>query len=117
MPLSITSRVENEIAILDLEGALTLGPTLRGLREVTLEVLNQRRPTGLIIQVAKVTTADSAGLGELTVAYTYTSKRGCRIALAGVNPNLRTMLEITRLDGLLPIAEDLNSAKNLVGKH
>ena len=114
MPLSITTRVENEIAILDLEGALTLGPTLRALREITLEILNQRRPTGLIIQLANVTTADSAGLGELTVVYTYSSKRGCRLALAGVNSNLRTMLEITRLDGLLPVAEDLKSAKTLV---
>ena len=116
MPLHVTSRVENEIAILVLEGALTLGPTLRSLREATLEVLNQNSPKGLIADVAKVTTADSAGLGELTVAYTYTSKRSCRIALVNVNPNLRSMLEITRLDGLLPIADDLETAKKLVSE-
>ncbi len=114
MPLTIISRTENDIAILELEGALTLGPSLHALRDAARQVLNQGRPGGLIIQVNKVTTTDSAGLGELTVVYTFSSKQGCRVVLSGVSPNLRTMLEVTHLDGLLPSAADVASAKKLI---
>ncbi|MDQ2775607.1 MAG: STAS domain-containing protein [Acidobacteriota bacterium] len=114
MPLSIISRTENDIAILELEGALTLGPSLHALRDAARHILSQGRPGGLIIQVNKVTTTDSAGLGELTVVYTFSSKQGCRVVLCGVSPSLRTMLEVTHLDGLLPSAADLASAKKLI---
>ena len=114
MPLSITSRVENDIVILDLEGALTLGPSLQFLRETARQSLTQSRTSGVIVNVKGVTLTDSAGLGELTVVYTLASKRGCRMILAGVGQSLRTMLEVTHLDGLLPIASDIAAAKRLV---
>jgi anti-anti-sigma factor len=114
MPLNIVSRTENEIAILELEGALTLGPSLHALRDAARQILSQGRPHGLIIRVDKVTATDSAGLGELTVVYTLSSKQGCRAVLSGASPNLRTMLEVTHLDGLLQSAADLPSAKKLV---
>jgi len=113
MALSVVSRTENEIAILELEGALTLGPSLHTLRDAARQVLNQARPSGLIVNVAKVTATDSAGLGELTVVYTFSSKQGCRVVLTGVSQSLRTMLEVTHLDGLLPSATDLAGAKKL----
>ena len=114
MSLSITSRVENEIGILDLEGSLTLGPSLRTLREAAKEVLSTGRLAGLVLKIADVSAADSAGLGELTVVYTLATKANCKVALAGVNTKLRSMLEITRLDGLLPSCDDISSAKKLI---
>jgi anti-anti-sigma regulatory factor len=48
------------------------------------------------------------------VVYTFSSKQGCRVVLSGVSPNLRTMLEVTHLDGLLPSAADVASAKKLI---
>src|SRR5579884_2975557 len=102
MPLSVNSRVENEIAILELEGTLTLGPALHRVRETAREVLAQNRVSGLVINLANVTSADSAGLGELTVVYTLAGKKSARVAIAGASSMLRSMLEITRLDGLLP---------------
>ncbi len=114
MSLSVNSRVENEIAILDLEGSLTLGPSLHNLRNTVRQALSDSRLAGIVIRTGGVTIADSAGLGELTLVYTLASKRGCRVALTGVGQNLRTMLEITHLDGLLPAADDLAAAKKLV---
>jgi anti-anti-sigma regulatory factor len=54
---------------------------------------------------------DSAGLGELTVVYTFASKQKCPIRLVGVNPSLHKILEMTRLDELLRAAVDVASAK------
>jgi anti-anti-sigma factor len=115
MPLNVTSRVENEIAILDLEGTLTLGPTLQRLRDNAKAVLSEGNISGVIVQVSRVTATDSAGLGELTVVYTFAAKRGARVVLAGASQALKTMLEVTHLDGLLPTAPDTPSARKLLG--
>ena len=62
MPLTVRSRVENEIAILDLEGSLTLGPSLHSLRETARQVLAESKLQGIIIEASRLKTADSAGL-------------------------------------------------------
>ncbi len=116
MALSVASHVENEIGILDLEGALTLGPTLRKVRETARDLLLGNEITGLIVKVDAVSATDSAGLGELTVVYTVAARANCKVALAGSNTKLGAMLEITRLDGLLPMARDVNAAKKLVSR-
>jgi len=111
MPLTVVSRLEDNIAILDLTGSLTLGPSLGTLRDSARQVLSSKDVAGMILRVAEVTTTDSAGLGELTVVYTFATKRGCPIRLVEVSPRLRQMLELTRLDGLLPSSTDVSSAK------
>ncbi len=111
MPLTISSRLEDNFAILDLAGPLTLGPSLSSLRETARRTLEENKVAGMILRVAEVTSTDSAGLGELTVVYTFATKRGCPIMLMEVSPTLRKMLEVTHLDALLPWATDLSSAK------
>lgn len=111
MSLTVSSRVEDNLAILELEGSLTLGPSLSALRETARRSLDKDKVAGLILQVTDVTMTDSAGLGELTVVYTLATKRGCPIMLVGVSSTLQKMLEVTHLDALLPSATDLASAK------
>lgn len=111
MPLSVKPRIENEIAILELEGPLTLGPSLHALRDTARDVLAREGLRGVIVDVTHINATDSAGLGELTVVYTFSSRRQCRVMLAGASQALRTMLEVTHLDGLLPNALDLSAAK------
>lgn len=115
MPLTVSSHLEDNVAVLQLEGSLTLGPSLNALRDCTRDLLNGSKLSGMILNVGGVTIVDSAGLGELTVVYTFTSKRGCPLRLIHVTPNLRKMLEMTRLDGLLPTAPDLATAKKELG--
>ncbi len=111
MPLSVTSRIEDGFAILELAGSMTLSPSLNALRDTAREVLNTNKLSGLILRVAGVTATDSAGLGELTVVYTFATRRKCPLRLVEVSPSLHKMLELTRLDGLLPSAPDIATAK------
>ena len=111
MALQVTSKTEESFGILHLTGSLTLGPSLRALREAAQEVLSGGKLSGLILRVGEVTTVDSAGLGELTVVYTFASKQRCPIRLVGVTPGLHKILEMTRLDELLRAATDVASAK------
>ena len=114
MPLSIQSRVENEIAILDLEGALTLGPGLQSLREAARKQLADTRLRGIVLNASKLTAADSAGLGELTIIYTLASRQNCALVIAGARPNLITTLQVTHLDALLPVVSDVGAALNSI---
>jgi anti-anti-sigma factor len=111
MPLTVTSRLEENIAVLELDGALTLGPSLSALRDAARQMLDTRKLAGMLLQVGRVTTADSAGLGELTVVYTLAMQRRCPIMLVEVSSTLQKMLQVTRLDALLPSATDLAAAK------
>lgn len=111
MPLTVSSRVEGNIAVLELDGTLTLGPSLSTLRQTATQMLNEGKLAGMILQVGRVTNADSAGLGELTVVYTLAVQRHCPIMLVEVSSTLHKMLEVTRLDALLPSAPDVASAK------
>ena len=116
MPLIVRTRVENEIVILELEGTLTLGPALHTLRDTTRQILSDQKPKGFILLVSGLTLVDSAGLGELTVVYTLCSRQNCRVALAGTGQNLKSMLDVTHLDGLLPSADSVASARSLVAR-
>ena len=111
MPLDVTSRVEDDFGILELAGSLTLGPSLDALRDSARQLLNTNKLSGVILRVRDVTNTDSSGLGELTVVYTLATKRGCPIRLVEVSSSLHKMLELTRLDGLLPSANNVSSAK------
>ena len=82
------------------------------LRETTRQVLSTSKVSGVILGMAGVTVTDSSGLGELTVVYTLATNRKCPIRLAMVSPNLKKMLEMTRIDELLPACPDISAAKS-----
>jgi anti-sigma B factor antagonist len=111
MALSIATRMDEGIAILELEGALTLGPLLVKLRNAAREVLLTPKLSGIVLDVARITSVDSSGLGELTIVYSSASRHECPIRLIGVSASLRKMLQMTHLDGVLQAAEDLETAK------
>jgi anti-anti-sigma factor len=116
MPLTVTQRVEDDIGILELSGALTLGPSLTELRNKARQMLEGNSLKGVIVHAGAVTQTDSSGLGELTVVYTLATKKGCALRLVNVKPELRKILQLTRLDGLLPSAADIASAKSEMRK-
>jgi anti-anti-sigma factor len=111
LPLTVNQHFEDDIAILDIEGPMTLAPALSTLRDTVKDILSRPDLGGLLLRVAGVTATDSAGLGELTVVYTLAARRGCPVRLTDVSPSLQRMLELTRLDGLLLSAPDIATAK------
>ena len=111
MPLTVAPRVEEDIAILELSGTLTTGPWLVEVRNKARQLMDGQKLKGLIVHVGAVTKTDTSGLGELTAVYSLASKQGCPIRLVCVRPDLRKVLELTRLDGILPSAIDIAAAK------
>lgn len=112
LALSVASRIEESFAILELTGTLTLGPTLSLLLDAAREALANPKITGLIVFVGGIVIVDSSGLSQLVLIYTIASKRHCALRLVEVSPNLRRMLEMTRIDELLPSSPTIAAAKN-----
>jgi anti-anti-sigma factor len=111
MPLTIGSRLEDGIAILELDGSLTLGPSLVSLRNAARDMLAKPRLDGIILDVQRITSVDSSGLGELTIVYSSSSRHNSPMRLVHVSPNLHKMLQMTHLDAVLASAEDIETAK------
>jgi anti-anti-sigma factor len=111
MSLSIEQRLDQNLAIIQLKGTMTLGPSLHALSSGSRKLLESPAITGIILDVSGVTQVDSAGLGELTLVYTFATRRSCQVILSGVPASLKHSLEITRLDALLPSAPDIESAR------
>jgi anti-anti-sigma factor len=114
MPLSITSRPDRNFQVITLTGNLTLGPHLKIVQQTARTALETASPDALILDVAGIKYTDSAGLGELTVVYSLCTRKNCALILVGVPNQLRQMLDLTRLDVLLPSAADIEAAKRIV---
>lgn len=116
MPFVVKSRSDDEFAVLELSGPLTLSPGLSSLREAARAILGAPKVSGLILHVSGVTSADSAGLGELTIVYTFASQRACPLRLVGATPSLLKMLEMTRLEDLFHPVDSVVIAKTQMRK-
>jgi anti-anti-sigma factor len=64
-----------------------------------------------IFDLTKVPYIDSAGLGMLVSQFSRCQGKGVRLVLAGVNPRVLQLLQITRLNNLLPMAATVEEAE------
>lgn len=72
-------------------------------------------PDHLIIDLSRVRSIDSSGIGTLAS----TGKRmrtGAQLHVVGPTKAVRTIFSITRLDRVLPIHDDIASARDAISK-
>jgi anti-anti-sigma factor len=95
--------------IMQIIGALTI-QTLFEFQDVA------RRETGkpVIVDVRRVPYMDSAGLGCIVSIFTSCQRSGRKFALIGVSERLRTLLQVTHLDGVLPTFNSIELAEAAV---
>lgn len=67
-------------------------------------------PRRLVIDLAKVTYMDSSGVATLVEALQRSKARGCRLLLAGLQPKVRSIFAISRLDTVFEIKATLDEA-------
>jgi len=108
--LTVTSRREGDAAVVALDGELTVfsSPMLRDrLREVV-----DAGPKRVVLDLSNVRYVDSSGVATFVEALRLARQAGGDMALAHVNPRVRGVLEIARLDTLFPIADSVEEALN-----
>ncbi len=111
MPLEIRQREHEGIAILDLEGRITVGPEAGKLRE-TLQQLAGSGVRDLVLNLAGVDYIDSTGLGALVVCYTTLRKSGGRLKLENMTRRNIELLVYTKLTTVFEIFNDEQDAVN-----
>jgi anti-anti-sigma factor len=98
--------------ILRLKGPLTLS-TLFLLQDTLREIPN----VDTVIDVSEVPYIDSAGLGTILSRWAHTQRIGHKFALTGVSPRIEVLLEITKVNTVLPMFKTAEEAdRNFTGK-
>jgi anti-sigma B factor antagonist len=94
--LSISERQVQGVAILDLAGKVTLGESNRQLHEA-IKRLAAEGKRNVILNLAKVTTIDSSGLGEIVAGYSTLSASGGSLKLISLSDRVTDVMTITKL--------------------
>lgn len=80
-----------------------------GLGEQLDEVV-RARPALVVVDLAGVGFLDSSTLGVLIGVYKQLQEAGGRLCLAGVQPHILKVLQITRLDEIIPVFDTVAAA-------
>lgn len=107
--MKIGMRIEEEIAILELNGRLTIGEGDALLRQDVESLLKEGRKK-ILINLKGVKMMDSSGLGELVQARTKAEAAGSSIKLLHVEDKVQSVLEMTRLIGVFETFDDETEA-------
>ena len=111
MSLDIHERDREGIAILDLDGRLTVGNEMSSYRE-TMKTMIDAGQRSIILNMAKVDYVDSTGLGALVMTYTTLNKAGGKIKLLNLTRRSIELLVMTKLTTIFEVFDDEQNAVN-----
>ena len=108
---------ELTIHVEDQDGTVTIRPEGEvdlahspSLRHRLMEVITEG-PTRVILDLAHVPYMDSSGVATLVEALQQCRGRDARLVLAAMQPRVRSVFEIARLDTVFTICDDLQTAQ------
>jgi anti-anti-sigma factor len=95
----------SESVLIRLEGRLDASNA--ATLQQKLSALEPRRHTLWVLDMANVEFIDSAGLVALIAGLKAARRHGCRLAICHARPSVKLLFEITQLDGVFEIFENL----------
>jgi anti-sigma B factor antagonist len=107
--MNIPSRTRDGVTILEPKGKITIGVGDIALREAVHAALDGGAKN-ILIDLQKVTTIDSSGIGELVSGYTTVTNRGGKLRLLNLPPKVQDILQITQLVTVFDIYDDEDEA-------
>jgi len=116
MSLKYDIRQTGDVAILDLNGRLSLGeavafgPGSGVVLGETIRELTKKGQKKILLNLAEVTYVDSSGVGQLVGALTTARNQGGDIKLLKPSSNVLDVLKTTKLDTVFDIQEDQAAA-------
>ncbi len=84
------------MAVIELEGSLTLGESLPVLREAVLQAV-EKGYKAILLDMEGVNYIDSAGLGELVGCNSTADGRGADLKLLHLQKKVHGLLQLTKL--------------------
>ena len=107
--MELTSREDGDITILTVTGDLVIGEPETTFKKTVTQLLEEGR-VNLLVDLSKVGFLDSSGLGALVRALTQSQKEGGQTKLLNAGPQVRKLLQMTKLDSVFEIHSDLEAA-------
>lgn len=107
--MKATSRNENGVEIINLQGKITIGAGDTQLREVITSAMNEGK-NKILLDMSGVTTIDSSGIGELVGAFTTATNRGGKLKLLHLPAKLNELLHVTQLITVFEVYENQDEA-------
>lgn len=102
--MSVTSRTTDDgVVVVAVEGQLIVG-NRQELKNLVHEAL-ERGGRKFVIDCSRTGYIDSSGLGALVSMSRKVRESGGEMRIAGLNEDLRSLFELTKLDTLFPILE------------
>jgi anti-sigma B factor antagonist len=106
-----TSKHPSGVLVVEVEGQLIVGN--RQELKATIQQALDNGERKLLVDFAKTGYIDSSGLGALVSISKKVREQGGELRLSGLNEDLRSLFELTKLDTLFAIAD--SSAQALDG--
>ena len=103
--MQIAERSAGNVIVLDLSGQITFTQGDLVFKDKIHSLVHQGHKN-ILVNMAKVTHVDSAGLGELVGAYTTLARAGGSMKLVNLTQRLTDLLTITKL---LTVFDTFNS--------
>ena len=109
MSLKMHTREVKGIVIIDLSGQVTMGESCAALREEIRDQISHGFHK-ILLNLGEVNYIDSAGLGELTAAYTTAKNRQSELKLVNLTKRVHDLMQITKLYTVLDVYDDEKQA-------
>lgn len=103
-----TSKHRSGVLVVEVEGQLIVGN--RQELKATIQTALDNGERKLLIDFGKTGYIDSSGLGALVSISKKVREQGGELRLAGLNEDLRSLFELTKLDTLFAIADSSTQA-------
>ncbi|MBV9158761.1 MAG: STAS domain-containing protein [Acidobacteriaceae bacterium] len=114
MALTARTRRVGNVAIVDLNGKITLGENTGILRDELRSLLAQGTKN-IVLNMAHVGYVDSAGLGELVGAYTTATNQGGAVKLLNIQGKMKDLMQVTKLYTIFVAFDDEKKAVESFG--
>ena len=107
--MKATVRQVGPVAVLDLNGKITIGEGDVILRAKVLEILDAGSKN-VLLNLEKVSYMDSAGIGELVACYKRTKDKGGTVKLLRPSGKVSDLLALTKLEEVFETYTDEKEA-------
>jgi anti-sigma B factor antagonist len=114
MSLKMRTREVGKVVVIDLTGQITLGEASAAVRDEVRDQIGHGYMK-ILLNLADVTYIDSAGLGELTAAYTSVKNRGGQLKLLNLTKRVHDLMQITKLYTVFDVYDDEKNAVSSFG--
>lgn len=98
-------RIDGEVVVASIDGEIDLKNS-PDLREALLEIVQQHKPKKVVLNLSKVAYMDSSAIAVLVESLQKLRKVGGKMFLTNLQPRVKGLLEIARLDSIFGIAKD-----------